>query len=181
MSARENSRVRTFVLFVAFCKGLIAGCLTRFMVEHGQCAIIYGLCVFVRVANRGQPHSSQFSQCAHHVEHHTCLARLIEMEVVPHDNIKQIVWSERPILRRLNVVAGDKKLLLSVWGREDRCVGIVGAVGEKLQRQKWMGGPAFSQIDLDGVWFPSNANRPITPSFASRLPTLVASRVIKGA
>jgi hypothetical protein len=52
------------------------------------------------------------------------------------------------------VVTGDKKFLLPVRSSENRGLRIVGAVGEKLQSQKWMGGSAFSQINLNGVCVP---------------------------
>src|SRR5438552_15463187 len=83
-----------------------------------------------------------------------CLARLTEVQLVAHHDIEKIVWSKRAIRRRLDVIAGDKKLFLPIWGCEDRGLRIVGSVGEKLQGQKGMSGAAFSQVNLDGVRLP---------------------------
>src|SRR5215467_9438262 len=52
------------------------------------------------------------------------------------------------------MIAGDKKFLLTVGSRENAGLGIIHAVGEKLQSQKRMSGAAFSQINLDGVRLP---------------------------
>ena len=121
----------------------------------------------------------------------TCLTRLTEVQVVPHDNVEKVVRGQCAVRWRLDVVAGDKELLPPIWGREDRSFRVVLSVGKKLQGQKRMSGPAFSQVNLDGIRFPfsisartttkSKAKRPITPSFARRLPTLAASRVMSGA
>src|SRR5439155_26902731 len=73
---------------------------------------------------------------------------------MPHDNIEKIVRRQSSIKRRLNVITGNKKLLLSVRRREDRRLRIVCAVCKELERQKRMSGSAFSQIDLDGVRLP---------------------------
>ena len=85
---------------------------------------------------------------------HAGLARLTEVQVVPHHDIEKIVRSECAIHGRLDVVAGHKKLLLTIWGGEDPGLRIVGAVGKKLQGQKRMRGPAFSQVDLNGIRLP---------------------------
>jgi hypothetical protein len=78
------------------------------------------------------------------VEHYACLAGLIEMQIVPHDDVEQVVRSQSAIARRFHVIAGHKELLLAVRSREDAGSGIIGAVSEKLQSQKRMSGPAFS-------------------------------------
>src|SRR5260370_20639876 len=76
------------------------------------------------------------------------------MQVVPHDNVEKIVRSQSAITRRFNVIAGNKKLLLSIGSSKDRRLRIVCTVSEKLQSQKGMSCSAFSQIDLDGVRVP---------------------------
>ena len=88
------------------------------------------------------------------MKYDACLARLIEVQVVPDDYIEKIVRSKCAIRGRLDVVAGNKKLLLPIWGREYPGVRIVCSVGKKLQSQKWMSGPAFSQVNLDGIRLP---------------------------
>src|SRR5438128_3600525 len=108
----------------------------------------------MRVADCGQACSSQFTKGAHHVEHDACLARLIEVQVVTDHNVEKIVWSKCAILRRLNMIAGDKELLLPIWGCEDPGVRVVCSVGKKLQGQKWMSGATFSQINFYGIRLP---------------------------
>ena len=98
----------------------------------------------VRITNGGHPCPSQLAQGAHHVKHHACLAELAKMQVVPHDNIEQVVRSKSPIARRLNVIAGYKELLLTIRSREDPSLRIVSSIGKKLQSQKRMSGAAFS-------------------------------------
>ena len=88
------------------------------------------------------------------MKYYACLTRLIEVQIVPNNDVKEIVRSQTAIKRRLHVIAGDKKLLLSVGSRKDRGFRIVSAVGKKLQSQKRMSGSAFSQINLDGVRIP---------------------------
>src|SRR5437867_6724378 len=88
------------------------------------------------------------------MKHHTCLARLTEVQVMPHNDIEKIVRSQSAIARRFDVVASDKKFLLAIRRREDAGLGIVGAIGKKLQGQKWMSGTAFSQVNLDSIRLP---------------------------
>src|SRR5262245_11848148 len=76
------------------------------------------------------------------------------MQIVPHDNVKQIVRSKSPIARRLDVIAGYEKFLLTIRRRENTSLWIVSSVGKKLQSQKWMSGAAFSQVNLDCVRLP---------------------------
>src|SRR5215469_2574579 len=108
----------------------------------------------MRVAHRSQPCPSQLTQGTHHVKNHACLARLIEMQVVPHYDVEKIVRRERPIRRRLDMIAGNKKLLLPIGRSEDRRLRVIGAVGKKLQSQKRMSSAAFSQVNLDGIRLP---------------------------
>jgi hypothetical protein len=120
------------------------GAAPRFLIQHGNSTLVYGFCVLVRIANSSQSCSSQLAQGAHHVKHHACLAGLIEMQVVPHDNVEKVVRSKSPIARRLDVIAGYKKLLLTIGSREDTGLRIVSSIGKKLQSQKRMSGAAFS-------------------------------------
>jgi hypothetical protein len=48
------------------------------------------------------------------VKNNACLADLIKMQVVPNDNVEQVVRSKGPIARRFHVVAGDKEFLLTM-------------------------------------------------------------------
>src|SRR5438874_10670995 len=86
------------------------------------------------------------------MEHDACLSRLTEVQAVPHNDIEKIVRRQSTITWRFNVIARNKKLLLSVGSSKDCRLRIVSTVGKKLQSQKRMSRPAFSQIDLDGVW-----------------------------
>ena len=126
----------------------------RFLIKYSDCALVEGLGFVTRVTYCGQPCSSQFTESAHHVKHDACLTRLTEVQVVPHDNVEKVVRRQCAVRRRLDVVAGDKELLPPIWGREDRSFRVVLSVGKKLQGQKRMSGPAFSQVNLDGVRLP---------------------------
>src|SRR6476620_5391552 len=114
------------------------------LIKDSDRAIVQGFRVCVRITNGGHPCPSQLAQGAHHVKHHACLAELAKMQVVPHDNIEQVVRSKSPIARRLNVIAGYKELLLTIRSREDPSLRIVGSIGKKLQSQNRMSGAAFS-------------------------------------
>ncbi len=116
----------------------------RFLIDDSDRTVVSSLCVLVGVTNSGHPCSAQLTQGAHHVKHDACLASLIEMQVVPHDDVEQIVWSKSSIAWRLDVIAGNKKFLLAIGSRENASLGIVGAIGKKLQSQKRMSRAAFS-------------------------------------
>ena len=87
----------------------------------------------MRIAHCGQAHSPKLAQGAHHVKHHARLARLTEVQIVPHHDIEKIVRRQGAIVRRLDVVTGDKKLLAPIRRCKDRGVRVVGPVGKKLQ------------------------------------------------
>src|SRR6476661_1952712 len=114
------------------------------LIKDSDRAIVQGFRVCVRISDGGHPCSPQLAQGAHHVKHHACLAELAKMQVVPHDNIEQVVRSKSPIARRLNMIAGYEKFPLTVRSREDAGLRIVSSIGEKLQSQKRMSGAAFS-------------------------------------
>src|SRR6478672_3341885 len=116
----------------------------RLLIKDSDRTIVQGFRVLVRITNSGHAGSPQLAQGAHHVKHHACLASLIEMQVVPHDNVEQVVRSKSPIARRLDVIAGYEKFLLTIWSREDSSLRIVSSIGKKLQSQKRMSGAAFS-------------------------------------
>jgi hypothetical protein len=63
----------------------------RFFVQHSHRALVQVPGLLMGVAHRGQPCSSQLTKSAHHVKDHTGLVRLIEVQIVPHDNVKKIV------------------------------------------------------------------------------------------
>jgi len=67
------------------------------------------------------------------VKNHACLARLAEVQIVPHHDVEKIVRNQRAIRRRLDMVTGNKKLLLSIRRSEDPLLRVLGAVCEKLQ------------------------------------------------
>ena len=62
-----------------------SGCLR---IEDGNGAHVRGLRVCVRIASSSHPCPSQLAQGAHHVEQYVCLAGLIEMQIVPHNNVR---------------------------------------------------------------------------------------------
>ena len=106
------------------------------------------------ITDRRQSHAPVFAQRAHHVEDDTCLSRLIEMDVVTGHNVKQIVGREDAICRRVLMIAGDETFLLAKPRGEHTAVGIIRAIGEKLQGQKRMRRSTFAQIDLNRVCLP---------------------------
>src|SRR5206468_11409184 len=89
-----------------------------------------------------------------HGENVASLSRYTEVQAMTHNYIKKIVRRQSTITWRFNVIARNKKLLLSVGSSKDCRLRIVSTVSKKLQSQKRMSRPAFSQIDLDGVWLP---------------------------
>jgi hypothetical protein len=105
----------------------------RLLIKDSDRTIVQGFRVLVRIANSGHTCSSQLAQGAHHVKHDACLASLIEMQVVPHDNVEQVVRSKSPIARRLDVIAGYEEFLLTIRSREDASLRIVSSIGKKLQ------------------------------------------------
>src|SRR6266550_3121537 len=52
------------------------------------------------------------------------------------------------------MIARHKTFPLAQRRGEDSFVGVISAVGKKLQRQKWVRGSAFAQIDLDRIRLP---------------------------
>ena len=63
----------------------------------------------------------------------TRLAGLIKVQIVPHHDVEKIVRNQRSIRRRLDMIAGNEKLLLSIRRSEDPLLRVLGAVCEKLQ------------------------------------------------
>jgi hypothetical protein len=116
----------------------------RLFVKDSDRTLVCGFRIIVGIAHGCESCPSELAQGAHHVKHHSCLAGLIEMQVVPHNNVEQIVWSKRPISRRLDVIAGYEKFLLTVRSGEDASLRIISSIGKKLQSQKWMSRAAFS-------------------------------------
>src|SRR6478752_9887376 len=123
---------------------LYGGFITCLLIKDSDRTIVQGFRVCVRITNGGHPCPSQLAQGAHHVKHHACLAELAKMQVMPHDNIEQVVRSKSPIARRLDVIAGYKELLLTIRSGEDASLRVVSSIGKKLQSQKRMCGAAFS-------------------------------------
>ena len=123
---------------------LYGGFTARLLIKDSDRTIVQGFRVRVGVTNCGHACPSQLTQGAHHVKHHACLAELAKMQVVPHDNIEQVVRSKSPIARRLDVIAGHEKFLPTIRSREDASLRIVSSIGKKLQSQKRMSGAAFS-------------------------------------
>ena len=101
----------------------------RLLIKDSDRTIVQGFRVCVRITNGGHPCPSQLAQRAHHVKNHTCLASLIEMQIVPHNDVEQVVRSKSPVARRLHVIAGYEKFLLTVRSREDASLRIVSSVG----------------------------------------------------
>src|SRR6266550_9216672 len=126
----------------------------RFLIQHGDRALVSRLRICVRITNSGHTCSSQLTKGAHHVKHHACLAGLIEMQVMPHYDVEQIVRSKSPIARRLDVIASHKEFLLAIRSRENTSLRIVSSIGKKLQSQERMSGTAFSQVNLNRVRLP---------------------------
>ena len=69
------------------------------------------------------------------MKYYAGLPGLVEVQVMPHDNVEQVVRSESPIARRLDVIAGYEKFLLAIRSRENASFRIVSSIGKKLQSQ----------------------------------------------
>ena len=78
---------------------LYGGFITCLLIKDSDRTIVQGFRVCVRITNGGHPCPSQLAQGAHHVKNHACLAELAKMQVMPHDNIEQVVRSKRSITR----------------------------------------------------------------------------------
>jgi hypothetical protein len=63
----------------------------------------------------------------------TGLACLIKVQIVSHYDVEKIVRSQCSIRRRLDVIAGNKKLLLPIGRGEDPRLRVVASVSKKLQ------------------------------------------------
>ena len=72
------------------------------------------------------------------------LARLVEVQSMPRGQVEQIVVRERAIQIRTQMIGRDETFRLAAWRNEYAAVRVVGAVRQKLQRQKRMRRPAFS-------------------------------------
>ena len=123
---------------------LYGGFTARLLIKDSDRTIVQGFRVCVRISNGSHPCPSQLAQGAHHVKHYACLAELAKMQVVPHDNIEQVVRSKSPIARRLDVIAGYEKFPLTIRSGENASLRIVSSISKKLQSQKRMSGAAFS-------------------------------------
>ena len=80
------------------------------------------------VADSGQTHATMRSKRAHHVKHDAGLLRLIEMNAVTGDDVKQVVRREDSIQRRVLMVAGHETFLLAKGSGEHALVRVVGAI-----------------------------------------------------
>src|SRR3954468_13382131 len=123
---------------------LYGGLIACFLIQDSDRALVHGFCISMRIANGGHSCPSQLAQGAHHVKHDARLASLIEMQVVPHNDVEQIVRSKSAIARRLDVIASYEKFLLTIRSCEDASLRVVISIGKKLQSQKWVSGAAFS-------------------------------------
>ena len=107
-----------------------------------------------RIPDSRESERSGLADRVDHVEHDALLARVVEVQAVACGQIEQIVVGEHAVGGRVHVVAGHERFRLAAWRLEQAGLRVVRAVGQKLQRQKWMGRPAFPQVDLDGVDIP---------------------------
>ena len=80
------------------------------------------------VANGGQAHPTVLAQAADHVEDHTGLAGLVEVEAVAGDDVEQVVVAEAAEQWILEMVGGDEMLLSAVGGDEQRLPMVVASV-----------------------------------------------------
>ena len=88
------------------------------------------------------------------------LARLVEVQAVARDDVEEVVVREPAQQRRLEVVGRDHVLLAPARRGEERRGRVVGAVGEELEREERMRGPALAQVELDRVRAPGSAAVP---------------------
>src|SRR6476620_2805031 len=121
---------------------LYGGFIARLLIKDSDRTIVQGFRVLMRIANCSKACPSELAQGTHHVKHHSCLAGLIEMQVVPHHDVEQVVRSKSSIAGRFDMVAGYKEFLLTIRSCEDASLRIVSSIGKKLQSQKRMSGAA---------------------------------------
>jgi len=93
------------------CPILTAHPVARFFIEHGQRAIVCGLRVFVRIADRGEACSSELTKCAYHVKHTTPLWRVwskcrLRPTTISKRSVAAFVWANHS----LTVLSCGKKL-----------------------------------------------------------------------
>src|SRR5215204_49029 len=90
---------------------------------------------------RGVTHSrkadtSVLGEAADHVEHDATLPRLVEVQAMASDNVKQVVDSEATQQWRFEVV-GCHEVFLSASRRQEECrVRVVAPVGEELEGEE---------------------------------------------
>ena len=94
------------------------------------------------------------------MEHHAGLARLVEVQSVPGHRVEQVVDRQSTKIVGLEVVGGDEMLLHALLGEEPPACAVIAAVGEELQGQERVGGPALAQVELDRVRRPRAGLRP---------------------
>jgi len=105
----------------------------RLLIKDSDRTIVGRLRVLMRVADRSQACPSQLAQGTHHVKNNACLSGLIKMQIVPHDNVEQVVRGKSTIARRLDMIAGHEEFLLTIRSRKDARLRIVSSIGKKLQ------------------------------------------------
>jgi hypothetical protein len=87
-------------------------------------------------ADRGQADAAVLAESAHHVEHDTRLACLVEMDLVAGDDVEQIVVGDPAKQRRIEVVGRDHVFLAPARSGEEGCDGVVASAGEELEGQR---------------------------------------------
>ena len=143
------------------------------------------------VAYCGETDPAVFGEAADHVENHPHLPRLVEVKIVRGDDVEQVLDAEATQERGFQVIGRNQVLLAAAGSEEQPGHRVIPTVGQELQRQEGVGRATLAEIDFDGVGRPipasfwtttkSSANRPNTPSRASRAPIFAARAVIAGA
>ena len=103
------------------------------------------------VPDRGQADPAVLGEAADHVEHDPDLPRLVEVQPVSGHDVEQVGQRQPAQQPGLEMVGGDQVLLVPAGCQEQRGRRVVAAVGEELQGEERVGGPALAQVELDGV------------------------------
>jgi len=69
------------------------------LIQSGYRLRVEGVGIFVRVADRRQPHQAQLGERVHHVEDDAPLPRLIEMQAMADGDVEELLVGERAIRR----------------------------------------------------------------------------------
>src|SRR5437764_875933 len=124
------------------------------MIECLYGAMIEVIGAFGSLADANHPELAKFTQCPDQMEGNALAAGGVEVEAVHHRNVHQIVGREAAIALRFEVVGRVVTARVPCLRKKLAGVDIITAVGQELEHEERMGGPALAKIDLDRVMAP---------------------------